>query len=117
MRSRLFLQEKEGFVRHRGRGALFILPAVAALLALGGASLVCGAAPAATAAAAATRKPAAGDDGWPKTIRMGKAATISLDAPQAESLEGTKLKARGTLRVQRGGRPSRRQARPGMRPT
>lgn len=34
---------------------------------------------------------------------MGQAATIFLDEPQAESLEGTTLKARGTLRVQRAG--------------
>lgn len=51
----------------------------------------------------APRRAAAPDDTWPKTVRMGETMTISLDAPLAESMKGTKLIARGTLRIQRQG--------------
>jgi len=87
-------------MRHRGRWARSILLAAAALLALGGAA-------AGQTAPAAPKKPAAREDNWPKKIRFGE-MTVFLDAPQAESLEGTKLKARGEARVLRGegGEPS-----------
>jgi len=42
--------------------------------------------------------PAAGDGDWPRKIQQGE-FTISVDAPQAESLDGTRLKARSTFRV------------------
>ncbi len=81
-------------MRHRARRALSIV-ASAALLALSGA-----AAAAAPTAPPAPRAASAGQDNWPKKVRMGE-FTILLDAPQAESLDGTKLKARGTFRIER----------------
>ena len=84
-------------MRHRGRGARVILTAVAAVLALGGVAT----AQQAAAPAAGQKRPAAKQAVWPKKIPFGE-FTIVLDAPQAESLEGTKLKARGTAQVQHG---------------
>jgi hypothetical protein len=81
-------------MRSQGRGARAILLVVATLLALGGRAIAQPAAP------AAPKKPAVRQDTWPKKIPFGE-FTVVLDAPQAESLEGTKLKARGTVRVQR----------------
>ena len=80
-------------MRHRGLWTPAILLAVVALFTLG-----------ATVTAAETmpgapRNPNARQNNWPRRVRMGL-ATVSLDQPQAESLEGTRLKARGTLRVQ-----------------
>ena len=46
------------------------------------------------------RKAAARTNEWPRKIQLGDTVVL-LDAPQAESLEGTKLKARGTARFQR----------------
>jgi hypothetical protein len=84
-------------MRHQQRLALSLILVVAALLAPGGA-----AADQPAAAPGAPKKPAARQqDNWPKRIVSGE-FTVVLDAPQAESLEGTKLKARGTFRVQRG---------------
>lgn len=83
-------------MKYSGRRTQALVLAAAASLALFGTAL------AAPNSPADSRSPAPGDDSWPKTVRMGQAATLSLDLPQAESLEGTKLKARGTLRVQRG---------------
>jgi hypothetical protein len=84
-------------MRHQERGARVILLVVSALLALGG-----GAAMAQPAAAPAAQKNLAARQGnWPRKIPFGE-FTVVLDAPQAESLEGTKLKARSTARVQRG---------------
>jgi hypothetical protein len=82
------------------RHARSILLAIAALLALGGAA-------AAQAPPAAPKKQGARADNWPKKIKAGE-MTVSIDAPLAESLEGTKLKARGTAKVQHGedGEPS-----------
>jgi hypothetical protein len=84
----------------RRRGARSILLGIAALLALGGAAV-------AQARPDAPKMRVAREDGWPKKVRFGE-MTISLDAPQVESLEGTKLKARGTARMVRGdeGKPS-----------
>ena len=48
----------------------------------------------------AQKKPAAGEAAWPRKLQLGE-ITVLLDAPQAESLEGTKLKARGTGQVRR----------------
>ena len=80
-------------MKHPGP-ATRILALVATLLTLGGALLAAPGTP-------PSRKPATGNDSWPKTVRFGEAGTISLDEPQAESLDGSKLKARGDLRVQR----------------
>ena len=80
-------------MRHRWRQARWFLLLVAAILVLSG-NVV-----AQPAAKPAQRKQNAREDNWPKTIHMGD-TTIFLDAPQAESLEGTKLKARGTARLQ-----------------
>ncbi|HSP93938.1 MAG TPA: hypothetical protein VLU06_05255, partial [Thermoanaerobaculia bacterium] len=73
-----------------------MLLVAAVFMALGGAGT---AQPA--AAPPAQKKPAARQDNWPRKIPFGE-FTVVLDAPQAESLEGTKLKARGTARVQQG---------------
>ena len=85
-------------MKRRGRGTRLILQVVAGLLVLGGAAL---AQPAPAAAPAAPRKPAARRDEWPKMIPFGE-LTLVLDAPQAESLDGTSLKARGAFQVRRG---------------
>ncbi len=85
-------------MKRRGRGTRLILQVVAGLLVLGGAAL---AQPAPAAAPAAPRKPAARRDEWPKMIPFGE-LTLVLYAPQAESLDGTSLKARGAFQVRRG---------------
>jgi hypothetical protein len=78
--------------------------AAAAFAAFGGLAT---AQPAQPAKAGAARKAAAREAGWPRRIQLGE-TTVLLDAPQAESLEGAKLKARGTARIQRseGGEPA-----------
>jgi hypothetical protein len=87
---------------HQGRGALWILLGVAAVLALGGIAAGQPAAAPGTEKPGAAKKPGARQqDNWPKKIPFGEFTAV-LDAPQAESLEGTKLKARGTFRMQRG---------------
>jgi hypothetical protein len=82
------------------RGARPILFGIALLLALGGAA-------AAQTTPEAPKKRVGREDNWPKKIRFGE-STVSLDAPQAESLEGNKLKAHGTARMVKGeeGEPS-----------
>ncbi|HKA38093.1 MAG TPA: carbohydrate-binding family V/XII [Thermoanaerobaculia bacterium] len=49
------------------------------------------------------KKPAAATkrDEWPRKIPFGE-FTVVIEAPQAESLEGTKLTARGTFQIERG---------------
>ena len=78
-----------------GRRPRILLPAAAALIAL------CGAAWADAGNPARARKPSPEGDAWPRTVRLGPAGSVSLDQPRAESLVGTKLKAHGTIRVQR----------------
>lgn len=46
------------------------------------------------------QKPPVHETEWPKRLRLGETAVL-LDAPVAESLDGTRLKARGTARLQR----------------
>ncbi len=50
--------------------------------------------------AGAARRAAARETGWPKRLLLGD-STVLLDAPEAESLDGTELKARGTARIRR----------------
>jgi hypothetical protein len=88
---------RERAMSSRGRVPRFFLLAAAALLAPGGAAT---AAP--TPQPAAAKKPSTHENDWPRQIQLGE-TTVLLDAPQAESLEGTKLRARGTARVQRPG--------------
>ena len=58
-------------------------------------------APAQPAKPHAPKKPAAAPQAdWPRKIQLGE-MTVLLDAPLAESLEGTNLKARGTAQVRR----------------
>jgi hypothetical protein len=89
-------------MRHQGRGARLVLSVVAALLVLGGAAV---AQPAAAPAAPKTDEPkrqgARQQGGWPKKVPFGE-FTLVIDEPQAESLEGTKLKAHGTFQLKRG---------------
>jgi hypothetical protein len=80
----------------RGWGARSILLAAAALLSWEGA-----AAAQAQAPPPGQKKQAGRESNWPKKVKVGE-LTVSLDAPLAESLEGAKLKARGTARVQSG---------------
>ncbi len=75
-----------------------ILTALAAVMVLSGASPA--SAQSERPRRVASRKPTTQEETWPKIVRMGETTTISLDAPQVESLKGTKLTARGTLRVQ-----------------
>ena len=56
----------------------------------------------AAAIAAGPGKPAARprDDNWPRKIRLGEAILL-IAAPEADSLDGTKLKAHGGLQLKR----------------
>ena len=76
------------------RSALFLLVAL----------LVPGIATAVAPAPVPAGQPAAADKEWPRTIRLGEAKLV-LDAPRAESLEGTVLKARGGAQLERPGKP------------
>lgn len=48
---------------------------------------------------AAPKRPETRAEKWPRKIQLGETKVL-LDAPEAESLEGTSLKARGPLRVE-----------------
>src|SRR5512135_1107233 len=75
--------------------------AVVACVALAGAAAAQTAAPAPPARPNARKNPAATrETEWPKKLQLGD-TSVTLDAPEAESLAGSKLKARGTARIQR----------------
>src|SRR5262249_48873789 len=84
-------------MRNRGLRAGSILSAIVAFLIFGG-SLAAQTGPAAVTRAG-TPKPAERQDDWPKKVKFGD-NNIFLDPPEAESLEGNKLEARGNIRVQ-----------------
>jgi hypothetical protein len=81
---------------YRQRPERSFLIAVTALLALTGAATADQAKP------AAPKKQASRESGWPRKVQLGDMA-LTLDAPQADSLDGTKLKARGTAQGLRAG--------------
>jgi hypothetical protein len=83
-------------MRNRGRRIRSFLLWIVALSCIGALPAIAAPAP----GSAGRKRPAAQDDEWPKPIHMGE-ATAYLDAPQAESLDGTKLKAHGTFRLER----------------
>lgn len=62
----------------------------------------------ATAAGQPGRRHAPRDDGWPRTLHLGD-TTVTLDAPAADALDGTRLRAHGGIAISRGddGEPSR----------
>ncbi len=75
--------------------------AVAACVALAGAAAAQTAAPAPPAKPHAQKNPAAPHETeWPEKLQLG-GTSVTLDAPEAESLAGSKLKARGTARIRR----------------
>jgi hypothetical protein len=89
-------------MRHPGREERLVLWVVAAVLVLGGVAVGQPAAPGAPKAGGPKRPGAARQQGgWPKKVPFGE-FTLVIDEPQAESLEGTKLKAHGTFEVKRG---------------
>src|SRR5215471_12835538 len=93
-RRRLTAQGEVATMRHRG----WIAFSPALLLAL---FLTPVAVPADTTTPE-PKNPRAHQGEWPRKIRMGE-ITVSLDEPQADSLEGTKLKAHGGARIQKEG--------------
>jgi hypothetical protein len=82
------------------RWARTILFASIAVLAPGG-NVPAQTPPASASKPAAKNAPAIPRDEWPKKLPFGE-FTLVVEAPQAESLEGTKLQARGLFRVERG---------------
>jgi len=84
-------------MRNRDRFGWSWILAVAVFAALGGPAT---AQPVQPAKPGAPRKAAARETEWPRKIQLGE-TTVLLDTPRAESLAGTKLKARGTGRIQR----------------
>src|ERR1019366_7785011 len=97
-RGRLSVHEERP-MKDRKRFARSFLAGVGALLALGGAAAT-QTQWAAPTQPAAPKKSVARVNEWPKRIQLGD-TTVLLDAPQVESLEGTRLKPRGTARFQR----------------
>jgi hypothetical protein len=87
-------------MKNRGRIAFSWLLAATIVAAWSGRVAAQPAPPAQSARGGAPRKAALGATEWPKKIALGE-TTLLLDAPQAESLEGTNLKARGTASLQR----------------
>jgi hypothetical protein len=84
-------------MKNRSRTGISPLLAAAVLAALSGGSAAQPAGqPAPPAKAGGLVRPGATE--WPKKIPFGE-MTVLLDAPQAESIEGTKLKAKGTARL------------------
>lgn len=85
-------------MRGRGRlvGSLFL--ALAGLLSPGGVATAQPKQQPAKAKPSGPRKQAAREKDWPRQIRFGE-ATLFLDAPEAESLEGTHFKGRSSARM------------------
>lgn len=90
-------------MRNRDRFGSSWALAAAALVALGGRATAQTGQPAHSGSLvkpAGPRKAAARTNEWPRKLQLGD-MTVLLDAPQAETLDGTRLKARGTARFQR----------------
>ncbi|HET9795515.1 MAG TPA: carbohydrate-binding family V/XII [Thermoanaerobaculia bacterium] len=83
-------------MRPLGRSRI-VIPAIALLVSAALAAATPAAGPAVSGG------PAPRNDSWPQKVLLGEAGTVFVDEPQAESLDGTKLTASGTLSLQRAG--------------
>src|ERR1700690_669700 len=93
--------QEEQMTKNRDRFG-WPLAVAAVFVALGGNATAQSGPPAQPAPAkqGGPRKAVARPDEWPQEILLGD-TTVLLDALQVESFAGTKLKARGTVRIQR----------------